>query len=91
MVDMMGKRFLIMLYLSLLMINGHYAGELDNNTVDKKSSSVEVSRGNIVGNGQTLKEEDKQRNIEKHRDGLLKELLKGFEIKKPEESEVDRV
>lgn len=76
-------RFLLYIISTLLMINGHHAGELDNNTGDKKSSSAEVSRGNIVGKGQTLKEEDKQRNLEKYRDGLLKALLNGFEIKKP--------
>lgn len=83
MLDMIVKRFLIMLYLSLLMTNGHHAEVLDNNTGDEKFSSAEVGRGNIVGEGQTLKEEDKQRNLGKYRAGLLKELLNGFEIKKP--------
>ena len=76
-------RFLLYIISTLFVIEWHHAEELENNVIDAKSSSAEVSSGNIVGKGQALKGEDKQRTIEKYRKGLLKELLNGFEIKKP--------
>ena len=76
-------RFLLYVISTLFVIEWHHAEVLENKVIDDKSSSAEVSRGNIVGKGQTLKEEDKQKGQEKYRDGLLKALLNGFEIKKP--------
>lgn len=76
-------RFLLYIILTLFVIEWHHAEVLENNVIDAKSSSAEVSSGNIVGKGQALKGEDKQRTIERYRKGLLKELLNGFEIKKP--------
>lgn len=76
-------RFLLYIISTLFVIEWHHAEVLGNNIGDEKSSSAEVSRGDIVVKGQALKEEHKQRNLEKDGDGLLKALLNGFEIKKP--------
>ena len=69
---MMVYKILSYVILALFMINDHCAGGLDNND----------GSGDIESHGRPNKNENSKK-MEEYREGLLKELLNGFEKEKP--------